>query len=75
MDYEKMWDEVMKRAKCDPWYQECLERIRQRESAYFAVCEILSTEQKEAVEEYIAACEEIGDCMAVLAYQLALEVI
>ena len=73
MDYEKMWDELMKRAKTDPWYQECLLRVREAEIDYIGVLEKLSTKDKQIVEDYIAACEIMDDCMTVLAYQIGSE--
>lgn len=73
MEYEKIWDELFTRARTDPWYQECLLRVREAEIDYIGVLEKLSTKDKQIVEDYIAACEIIDDCMTVLAYQIGSE--
>ena len=44
--------------------------VQDAEKVYLEVCESLSTEQKLAVEEYIAAIEHLGDRAMVLAYVL-----
>ena len=73
MDYEKLWDALIAEAKLDMDYQRGLQEVSRKEEAYLAVCETLSTEQKLAVEEYISACEELGDYMALIAYRLGKE--
>ena len=70
MNWENLWEEVMKSALEDPeylWYQNL---VQDAERAYLEVSEFLSPEQKLAVEEYIAAIEHLGDRMMVLAYGL-----
>ena len=70
MDCEKLWDALIAEAKLDMAYQRGLQEVHQKEGAYLAVCEALSPEQKLAVEDYISACEELGDYMALIAYRL-----
>ena len=73
MDYEKLWDALIAEAKLDMDYQRGLQEVHQKEGAYLAVCKALSPEQKLAVEDYISACEELGDYMALIAYRLGKE--
>lgn len=73
MNYEKLWDALIAEAKLDMDYQRGLQEVSRKEAAYLAVCETLSTEQKLAVEDYISACEELGDYMALIAYRLGKE--
>ena len=70
MDYEKLWDALMAEAKLDIDYQRGLQDLSKREKAYQRVCEVLTLEQKQTVEDYISACEELGDYMALIAYRL-----
>ena len=70
MDYEKVWDELLKMAKVDIDYQRGLESLIKKEKAYLAACEILTPEQKLVVEDYISACEELADYMILFAYRL-----
>ena len=70
MDYEKIWDRLTEEAKVDMDYQRGLQEVSKREKDYLAVCEVLTPEQKQAVEDYISVCEELGDYMALLAYRL-----
>ena len=70
MNRENLWEKVMKSALEDLeylWYQSM---VQDAEKVYLEVCESLSTEQKLAVEEYIAAIEHLGDRAMVLAYVL-----
>ena len=70
MDYEKLWDNLRAEAKVDMDYQRSLEEVRKTEEAYLAVCACLTPDQKEIIEAYISACEELGDSMTLLAYRL-----
>jgi hypothetical protein len=75
MDYEKLWNNLLEATKVDMDYQRGLQELHKKEAAYLAACESLSAEQREAVEEYISACEELGDCMTLLAYRLGKQTI
>ena len=70
MDYEKLWDDLLAEAKSDMDYQRSLRELSKKEEAYHVACEVLTPAQKLAVEEYISACEELGDYMALIAYRL-----
>ena len=70
MYHDNLWEEVIKSAMKDPefrWYQNM---VQNTEKVYLEVCESLSPEQKQAVEDYIAACEDLDDYLTVLAYDL-----
>ncbi len=73
MNYEKLWDALIAEAKLDMDYQRGLQEVSRKEVAYLTVCEALSPEQKLAVEDYISACEELGDYMTLVAYRLGKE--
>ena len=70
MDYEKLWDELAAAAKVDVDYQRALNEMRKLETSYQEVCNTLPPEQKMVIEDYIAVCEELGDCMTWIAYRL-----
>ena len=70
MDYEKVWDELIAAAKVDADYQQALNEMRKLEVSYQDICDSLSPEQKSVLEDYITACEELGDCMTWIAYRL-----
>ena len=70
MNYENLWEKAMEYARNDPeylWYQN---QVQSAEKVYLEVCESLSPEQKMAVEDYIAACEHLGDYLLSYAYDL-----
>ena len=73
MDYDKMWRELNRRKMLDPEYQECLERVNALEPEYLRIRDALTPEDRETLEDYIAACEELGDLMTVLAYGMRAE--
>ena len=70
MNYEKVGDDLIAAAKVDADYQLALESVKSREECYVEVCSSLTDEQRTVIEEYIAACEELGDCMTWIAYRL-----
>ena len=69
MDYEKVWDELIAAAKVDADYQKALKAAEKLEDSYLEVCNSLSAEQKMVIEGYVAACETLGDYMALVAYR------
>ena len=73
MDYEKLWDDLVTAAKTDMDYQRALKDVENLEAHYLSVCSRLCSEDKAAIENYIAACEELGDCMTLIAYRLGIE--
>ena len=73
MDYEKLWDDLVAAAKTDTDYQQALKKVENLESHYLEVCGRLSSEEKAVIEDYIAACEALGDTMMLIAYRLGKE--
>ena len=70
MNYDNLWDEVIKSARSDPEFQWHQNMVQNAEAVYLKVCESLSQEQKQAIEDYIAACEDLDDYLTILAYDL-----
>lgn len=73
MDYKKLWDDLVAAAKTDTDYQQALKKVENLETVYLSVCSRLSSEEKAVIEDYIAACEALGDFMTLLAYRLGKE--
>lgn len=63
-------DKVYQLAHTDGWYQECLEDLKRRTPAYEEVLRSLTESQREALEAYIAACEELEHALLPIAYHL-----
>ena len=70
MNYENLWEEIMKSARSDPEFQWTQNKVQNAEKDYLEVCKFLTTEQKMVIEDYIAACEQMGDHLAIAAYHL-----
>ena len=70
MEYEKLWNDLLAEARRDEEYRWHLEAVRRAETAYLAVCDTLSPDQRQTVEDYITACEAQDDYMLLLAYRL-----
>ena len=70
MNYEKLWDNLIAEAKLDLDYQRGLQTVMEKEKAYLAVCSALTPEQRNAIEDYISACEELENYMTLIAYRL-----
>ena len=66
-------DLLVLRAAADEWYQQCLEDVKARESGFLAIREKLPPSQQQALDGYIAACEELEHALALLAYRLGRE--
>ena len=73
MDYEKLWDDLVAAAKTDTDYQQALKKVENLEAVYLTVCSRLPSEEKAVIEDYIAACEALGDAMMLIAYRLGQE--
>ena len=73
MDYEKIWDDLVAAAKTDMDYQRALKDVKNLESHNLSVYNRLCSEDKAVIEDYIAACEALGDFMTLLAYRLGKE--
>ena len=70
MNCENLWEKVMEYARKDPdflWHQHL---VQNAEKVYLDVCKSLSPEQILAIEDYIAACEHLGDYLMVYAYNM-----
>ena len=70
MNCENFWEEVMKTAMKDPEFQWAQNKLQNTEKDYLEVCKSLTPEQKLVIEDYIAACEQIGDYLVITAYHL-----
>ena len=70
MSYDNLWEEVMKSAMKDPEFQWAQSKVQNAEKDYLEVCKSLTPEQKLVIEDYIAACELMGDYLTVTAYHL-----
>ena len=70
MNQENLWEEIMKSAMQDPEFQWVQSKVRNTEKDYLEVCKSLTPEQKLMIEDYIAACEQMGDHLAIAAYHL-----
>ena len=53
----------------DPDYQQALRKLEKVEPDYLALLETLTPEQRDVLERYIAACEEVDDALLFLAYE------
>ena len=62
--------EMQALAKADPWYQECLAEVERREPEFQRIREKLTDEEQEALDLYIAACEELQYSCIYPAYEL-----
>ena len=70
MNYENLWEEIMKSAMKDPEFQWTQNKVQNAEKDYLEVCKSLTPEQKLVIEDYIAACEQMGDHLAIADYHL-----
>ena len=70
---EEFIDELNRRSLTDPWCRECAADVSSRFSAYEDAEKELSPDQKEAIECYIAACEELEFSLVYVAYQMGRE--
>ena len=70
---EHFVEELVRRCQEDPWCQECAKEVAARTPAYEKALEDLTPRQREAVEDYIAACEELEYSRSFVAFSLGLE--
>ena len=66
-------DLLVLRAAADEWYQQCLEKVEAREPDFLAIRAKLPLSQQQALDGYIAACEELEHALVLLAYRLGKE--
>ena len=68
---EDRWmEELDQICRKDAWYQLWLARVEELEMSYEQVRGILDKTQKESLDRYIMACEELDHARIALAYQL-----
>lgn len=68
---EQAWtEEVTQLCLRHEWYQRCLEKAKKLEPVYEQIRENLTEEQREFLDQYIMACEEMDHIRQMLAYQL-----
>ena len=68
---EQNWKDILVlRASTDKWYQQCLQEVRALETEFLEVRATLTPEQQDALDRYIAACEELEHALTQLAYHL-----
>jgi hypothetical protein len=65
------WMELVSQfAKSDAWYQACFARMKEKEEKYLEIMDLLTPQQRQAVEDYIAASEEMEHALLPIAYRL-----
>lgn len=70
MDWEKVLADI---AKQDEHYQNCLNEVQELEILFLRLREMLSPTQRELLDRYLSACDELDHAMVRLAYQLGRE--
>lgn len=73
MENQEILQEVMRRAKNDPWCMECLQDVQRHEGNYLTIRGKLSPEEQEQLDLYIGACEAFCDAHIFVAHQLGRE--
>ena len=73
MQYQNIFEEVMRRSKDDPWCRECLQQIQKHEAAFLAIRGRLTEEEQEQLDLYIGACEAWCESHMFLAFALGWE--
>ena len=66
-------DELTEQAKMDMLYLQSLTRVKETEPAFLALRDSLPEEQRELLDQYIAACEELEHALAPIAYRMGKE--
>ena len=72
-DQEAFVDELARRCLENPWCRKWSREVDNRTPAYAQALETLTPRQREAVEDYIAACEELEYSRSFVAYALGRE--
>lgn len=69
-----LWiDEITEHARLDVWYLQCLANVKARETAFLDIRNSLPDEQRQQLDSYIAACEELEHALLPIAYRLGKE--
>ena len=68
---EQAWaEEMLQLCRKNEWYQQWLQKAKDLEPGYEQIRGNLSEEQREILDRYIMACEEMDHIRQILAYQL-----
>lgn len=65
--------QIAEKCRRDPEYRKTLEECREREQTYQAVLADLTPQQRSAIDDYIAICEELEFQFARVAFGCGLE--
>ena len=65
--------ELAAMAAADECYQNCLKEVQELEEMFLRLRDMLTTPQRELLDRYISACEELDHTAVRLAYQLGRE--
>ena len=63
MDNSLWLEELMEKAKHDPYYQQCLTEVRQLEPMFLQIRSFLPQMQQKTLDTYISACEELDHAL------------
>ena len=72
MNKDELWQILLANAEYNPEYQQAFQKLQGVEKEYMAFFDTLPADQKELLERYIAACEEMDEALVFAAYQLGL---
>lgn len=67
MEKMKWYEELMKTAKSDRYYQTYLEEVQRLEPVYLALRDSLPEMKRRVLEAYLSACEELDHALLLLA--------
>ncbi len=71
MEKEMRWlDTVYALAKEDAWCQECRKQVEAAEPAFIRLKNRLEPSEREALDRYISACEELRFSLVPIAYEV-----
>ena len=68
---EQTWyEELLECAKGDPAYQACLKTVRNLEPEFLALRNALGEDQRNLLDGYLSACEEMDHALLMVAEQM-----
>lgn len=62
-------DAVYARAVQDPWHRECQAEVERLEPVFLRIRARLTVQEREELDQYIAACEELAHSLVYPAYE------
>ena len=68
MENSRCLEELIEKAKHDPYYQQCLEEVRALEPLFLKIRSTLPELQQKTLDAYISACEELDHALLILTY-------